>query len=164
MAWLALLGLIFGSAYGFALPAGTTYGQRTISIFGLFIFNCFYFLCSRNKKLIKWNTVVVGLIFQQALALFVLKSEAGLDLFQWMATAAADFLHQGGRAATFFATADQISWFAFSTLGAVIFFVAFVQMVSVSAIHWSFKTSILTLDFPPSDVLHGSNELAHQKV
>lgn len=32
--WLALFALIFGSAYGFDLPEGTTYGDRTISIFG----------------------------------------------------------------------------------------------------------------------------------
>ncbi|CED82931.1 Concentrative Na-nucleoside cotransporter CNT1/CNT2 [Phaffia rhodozyma] len=127
--WLILLGLLFGSCYGFPLPEGTSYGQRTISVFGLLVLNCLYFVCSRNRKLIKWHTVVVGLIIQQAIAIFVLKSEAGLDLFQWIATAAADFLHQGGVAATFFFESSFSSYFFVGVLGAVVFFIAFVQMM-----------------------------------
>ncbi|KAG8680881.1 hypothetical protein FRC11_001870, partial [Ceratobasidium sp. 423] len=36
MGWLALLGIVFGSAFGFPLPEGTGYGDRAISVFGLF--------------------------------------------------------------------------------------------------------------------------------
>jgi CNT family concentrative nucleoside transporter len=63
--------------------------------------------------------------------MFVLKTGAGFSLFKWMADAAADFLKQGGKAATFFTGhSDEFeSWFLVGTLGAVIFFVAFVQMV-----------------------------------
>jgi hypothetical protein len=97
----------------------------------LLCFNIIYWLCSRNRKMIQWNTVIVGLIFQQSIALFVLKSGAGFSLFKWIANAAADFLHQGGLAATFFSGNDPTytAWFLFGTLGAVIFFIAFVQMV-----------------------------------
>jgi CNT family concentrative nucleoside transporter len=66
---------------------------------------------------------------QQAIACFVLKSGAGFRIFNWIAAAAKDFLHQGGLAATFFFNADSIAFFFVNVLGAVIFFVAFVQMM-----------------------------------
>lgn len=89
--------------------------------------------------MIQWNTVIVGLIFQQSIALFVLKSGAGFSLFKWIANAAADFLHQGGLAATFFSGNDPTytAWFLFGTLGAVIFFIAFVQMVRRTFVQFS---------------------------
>lgn len=60
---------------------------------------------------------------------FVLKSGAGFSLFHWIATAASDFLANGGRAGTFFFDATYESFFFVGVLGAVVFFVAFVQML-----------------------------------
>jgi CNT family concentrative nucleoside transporter len=73
--WLCLLALIFGSAFGVQLQHGSTYGDRAISVFGLFVFQvasqmpftralfvdtsqnqlCFY-LFSNSRKHIQWNT------------------------------------------------------------------------------------------------------------
>ncbi|KAL7416522.1 Na+ dependent nucleoside transporter C-terminus-domain-containing protein [Mrakia frigida] len=137
LGWLLLLGLVFGSAFGFPLPEATTYGQRAISVFGLFIFQCIYYLCSRNRKLVKWNTVIVGLVLQQAIAMFVLKTSAGFDLFKWIALAAADFLKMGGRAGVFFWDESFAGYFAIGTLSAVIFFIAFINMLFyIGAMSW----------------------------
>lgn len=81
LGWLALLGLVFGAAYGFTLNDGTSYGQRTQSVFGLFIFQLCFFIFSAHHKAIQWRTVIVGLAFQQILAMFVLKSGAGFAIF-----------------------------------------------------------------------------------
>lgn len=67
--WLCLLGLVFGSAYGFPLEAGTTYGQRTQSVFGLFVFQLVLWIFSKNRKAIQWRTIIVGLSMQQILAM-----------------------------------------------------------------------------------------------
>lgn len=146
LGWLALLGLVFGAAYGFSLDNGTSYGQRTQSVFGLFIFQLCFFIFSAHHKAIQWRTVIVGLGFQQILAMFVLKSGAGFAIFvsggaaqgqeteiepilqNWIATLASDFLTQAYYGSAFFFSDDIVFkqfWFFSNTLGAIIFFIAF---------------------------------------
>ncbi|KAJ7078885.1 Na+ dependent nucleoside transporter C-terminus-domain-containing protein [Mycena belliarum] len=128
--WLCLLGIVFGSAFGFRLEGNTNYGDRAISVLGLFIFQLGFFLSSSNRSAISWPTVIVGLFIQQAIALFVLKSGAGFSIFHWIATLAADFLSEGLIGAEFFFDHETIlkHWFFVNTLGSIIFFVAVVQM------------------------------------
>ena len=62
---------------------------------------------------------MVGLFFQQAIALFVLKSGAGFHIFRWIATLASDFLNQGLVGAAFFFDQDTVStkhWFFVNTV------------------------------------------------
>merc|ERR1712093_482996 len=130
--WLVLLGLVFGSAYGFSLEPGTTYGQRTQSVFGLFAFQLILWVCSKNRKAIQWRTIIVGLAMQQILAMFVLRSGAGFAIFNWIATLASDFLTQAYYGSAFFFTNDIVFsqfWFVTNTLGAIIFFIAFAEMM-----------------------------------
>jgi len=130
--WLVLLGLVFGSAYGFSLEPGTTYGQRTQSVFGLFAFQLILWVCSKNRKAIQWRTIIVGLAMQQILAMFVLRSGAGFAIFNWIATLASDFLTQAYYGSAFFFTNDIVFsqfWFFTNTLGAIIFFIAFAEMM-----------------------------------
>jgi len=66
-------------------------------------------LASNSRNDIAWDTVVVGLFFQQAIALFVLKSDAGFKIFKWIATLAQDFLGEAAPAAQFFFDAETIA-------------------------------------------------------
>jgi Na+ dependent nucleoside transporter N-terminus len=84
LGWLCLLGIVFGSAFGFPTQPGTNRGDRAISVLGLFIFQCGFFLSSRHKNSIQWRTIIVGLFIQQAIAMFVLKSGAGFHIFNWL--------------------------------------------------------------------------------
>ncbi|KAJ6497866.1 Na+ dependent nucleoside transporter C-terminus-domain-containing protein [Mycena sanguinolenta] len=139
---ICLLGIIFGSAFGFPLQGNTSYGDRAISVLGLFIFQTGFFLASSNRSAIPWPTVIVGLFIQQAIALFVLKSGAGFSIFHWIATLASDFLAQGLVGAAFFFDADTITkhWFFVNTLGTIIFFIAFVQMMYyLGVMQWIIK-------------------------
>jgi len=63
-------------------------------------------------------TVIVGLILQQSIALFVLKTGAGFSIFKWLATLASDFLNEALVGAQFFFDADTISkhWFFVNTV------------------------------------------------
>ncbi|KAL0581830.1 hypothetical protein V5O48_000198 [Marasmius crinis-equi] len=148
LGWLALLAIVFGSAFGFKPQNGGTYGDRAISVAGLFLFQFGFWLCSTNRKHVPWYatrisfrkafslcvkkrpTIIVGLVLQQAVALFVLKTSAGFDLFSWIANLSADFLAQSKPAAAFFFDDDVVYnkfWFFTNTLSAIIFFIAFVQ-------------------------------------
>ncbi|KAJ3788618.1 Na+ dependent nucleoside transporter C-terminus-domain-containing protein [Lentinula aff. detonsa] len=131
LGWLCLLAIVFGSAFGFPLEENTNYGDRAISVLGLFVFQCCFWLSSKFRSQIPWPTVIVGLFLQQVVALFVLKSGAGFSIFKWIATLASDFLAQSKAGASFFFDADTIAknWFFVNTLAAIIFFIAFVQML-----------------------------------
>lgn len=142
LGWLALLAIVFGSAFGFPLPQGTKYGDRAISVLGLFVFQFFFWLTSHNRSLVPWQTVIVGLFFQQAIALFVLKTDAGFKIFRWIAFLASDFLEESRVGVTFFFDADTISkgWFFTTVLSAIIFFIAFVQMMYyLGVMQWVIK-------------------------
>jgi len=129
--WACLLAIVLGSAFGFPLENGATYANRGISVAGLFLFQFCFWLSSRNRSEVPWPTVIVGLFLQQAIALFVLKSNAGFKIFSWIATLAADFLHQALAGAVFFFDKETVDkfWFFVNVLSSIIFFIAFVQMM-----------------------------------
>lgn len=131
MGWGALLAIVFGSAFGFKATGNTNYGDRAISVLGLFLFQLGFYASSKHRSHIEWPTVIVGLFMQQAVALFVLKTSAGFSIFKWLATLASDFLSQAYVGAAFFFDAETVAkhWFFVNTLSAVIFFIAFVQMM-----------------------------------
>ena len=71
--WAVLLAIVFGSAFGFPLPSvglsllspfvrfpdlefpkGTGYGDRAVSVLGLFIFQVCFYISSVHKKHIPW--------------------------------------------------------------------------------------------------------------
>ncbi|EKM53892.1 uncharacterized protein PHACADRAFT_257377 [Phanerochaete carnosa HHB-10118-sp] len=142
MGWLALLGIVFGSAFGFPLTANSSFGDRAISVLGLFVFQCCFWLTSASRKEIPWPTVIVGLFLQQAIAMFVLKSGAGFSIFKWIAYLAKDFLAQALQGAAFFFSQDIVNmdWFFVNTLASIIFFIAFVQMMYyLGVMQWLIK-------------------------
>ncbi|KZS98386.1 hypothetical protein SISNIDRAFT_435467 [Sistotremastrum niveocremeum HHB9708] len=127
--WSCLLAIVLGSAFGFPRPEGTRVTDRLVSVIGLLLFQFGFWATSQHRKHVPWPTVIVGLFFQQVIALFVLKSTAGFDIFKWIATLAADFLNESAPAAAFFFDQDTINkhWFFVNTLSAIIFFIATIQ-------------------------------------
>ena len=67
---------------GFASPESqdNTRGNRAISLFGLGVIIFVLWATSRDRKRIKWHTVIVGMLVQFLVALFVLRSGAGCKL------------------------------------------------------------------------------------
>ncbi|KAA1064812.1 hypothetical protein PGT21_015547 [Puccinia graminis f. sp. tritici] len=129
--WLVLLGLWLASTFGIKLGPGKNYTDRVRSLVGVMIFQLGFWASSKNKSLICWRNVIVGLILQQLLALAVLKSKAGYDFFHWIATAATDILDQGTKVGGFFFSPQVVDnhWFFVNTLAAIIFFIALVQLL-----------------------------------
>jgi CNT family concentrative nucleoside transporter len=140
--WLCLLAIVFGSAFGFPPTGHSDYGQRAISVLGLFVFQCGFYLCSMNRSAICWPTVIVGLFLQQTIALFVLKTGAGFSIFKYIADLANDFLSEADVGAEFFFDAETIAkkWFFVNVLAAVIFFIATIQMLYyLGVMQWMVK-------------------------
>jgi concentrative nucleoside transporter, CNT family len=63
----------------FASPESqdNTRENRAVSLFGLVVFIFVFWATSRNRKMIKWHTVIVGMLAQFIIALFVLRTKAG---------------------------------------------------------------------------------------
>ncbi|PBP20688.1 H+/nucleoside cotransporter [Diplocarpon rosae] len=54
-----------------------TRANRAVSLFGLAVFILGFYITSNNRKAIRWQTVIVGMLSQYILALFVLRTQAG---------------------------------------------------------------------------------------
>ena len=143
LGWLAFIGIVIGCAFGFKLESvslsfsfdniyymsiyfviqslirvfshqGTNYGDRAISVLGLFVIQFGFWATSKHRSHIQWQTVIVGLFTQQAVAVFVLKTGAGYHAFRWFANLASDFSNEGLAGATFFFDQDTVEnkrWF-----------------------------------------------------
>lgn len=63
----------------FASPESqdNTRANRAVSLFGLVVFIFVFWATSRNRKMINWHTVIVGMLVQFIIALFVLRTKAG---------------------------------------------------------------------------------------
>ncbi|KAM0795582.1 NupC family nucleoside transporter [Usnea florida] len=127
---------------GFASPESedNTRDNRAVSLFGLVFFIFVLYATSRNRKAVNWHTVIVGMLVQFIIALFVLRSGVGYDIFNFISELARDllgFANQG----TIFLTTESVPathWSAsvyldkkgrqLTTFKAVIFFVALVQL------------------------------------
>lgn len=117
---------------GFASPEveDNTRDNRAVSLLGLVVLISALYASSRNRKAVNWHTVIVGMLVQFIVALFVLRTGVGYDIFNFISELARDllgFANQG----TIFLTAESVPsthWFIITTLPAVIFFVALVQL------------------------------------
>ena len=63
----------------FASPESrdNTRTNRAVSLFGLVVIIAALWATSRNRKLVNWHTVIVGMLVQFIIALFVLRTQAG---------------------------------------------------------------------------------------
>ena len=63
----------------FASPTSedNTRENRAVSLFGLLVFIVVLWATSRNRKAIRWHTVIVGMLMQFVIALFVLRTQVG---------------------------------------------------------------------------------------
>jgi CNT family concentrative nucleoside transporter len=111
--------------------ADNTRANRAVSLFGLLVFIAVLWATSRDRSLIKWHTVIVGMLVQFLVALFVLRSKAGYDIFAFVSEMARDLLGFAD-AGVLFLTAKSVTelhWFLTGVVPAIIFFVSFVQLL-----------------------------------
>ena len=75
--------------------------ERFTGLLGIVLILGVAFLMSNNRKAINYRTVGVGLLMQVILAVFILKTEVGQSLFQWLGDSINTLLGQADKGALF---------------------------------------------------------------
>jgi CNT family concentrative nucleoside transporter len=75
--------------------------ERFTGLLGIVLILGVAFLMSNNRKAINYRTVGVGLLMQVLLAVFILKTEVGQNLFQWLGDSINTLLGQADKGAQF---------------------------------------------------------------
>jgi CNT family concentrative nucleoside transporter len=111
--------------------ADNTRDNRAVSLFGLAVFIFLLWLTSRNRKMIVWHTVIVGMLVQFIIGLFVLRTSAGNDIFGFISQLARELLGFANQGVIFLTDKDvpNLGWFLVGVIPPIIFFVALVQLL-----------------------------------
>ena len=82
---IGAIAVILIGAFASPESADNTRPNRAVSLFGLLVFIAVLYLTSRNRALVKWHTVIMGMLTQFIIALFVLRTGVGckLSLENW---------------------------------------------------------------------------------
>lgn len=118
---------------GTFVPSETEYSRRqdrAVSFFGIVVAVVGLYFTSNNRSKIQWNTVIGGLLMQFIIALFVLRTKCGYDIFNFISTLARELLGFAKDGVAFLTTTEvsQLSMFFFTVLPSVAFFVAFIHI------------------------------------
>jgi len=111
--------------------ADNTRANRAVSLFGLVVILFFVWLSSTNRKAVQWQTIVVGMLTQFIIAVFVLRTQAGYDIFKFIGDRASDLLGFAAKGVSFL-TNDSIAnshMFIAGVIPAIVFFVAISQIL-----------------------------------
>ncbi|KAG8627398.1 hypothetical protein KVT40_004881 [Elsinoe batatas] len=134
-AFLVVAVIVIGA---FASPESldNTRENRGISLFGMAVFIFGFWATSRNRKKIVWQTVIVGYLIQFIVALFVLRTGVGFDIFRFISDRAVDLLKSANAGVIFLtdSTVPSLPWFFTGVIPPIIFFVAVVQVLY----YWGF--------------------------
>jgi CNT family concentrative nucleoside transporter len=108
-----------------------TRANRAVSLFGLAVFIFGFWATSRNRSKINWHTVIVGMLLQFIIALFVLRTTAGYDIFNFISELARELLGFANDGVIFLTaeSVPKLGWFFTGVIPAIIFFVSFVQLL-----------------------------------
>ncbi|KAJ5374645.1 Na dependent nucleoside transporter [Penicillium concentricum] len=135
------IGVIIIGAFASEESTDNTRANRAVSLFGMVVCIFGLWATSRNRKKIIWHTVIVGMLAQFIIALFVLRTTAGYDIFNFVSEIARDLLGYAGDGVSFLTSADFLAFndgfapgnfFLITVCAAIVFFVAFVQLLY----HW----------------------------
>lgn len=135
---LLCIGVILIGAFVSEESADNTRANRAVSLFGMVVFMFGLWITSRNRKKILWHTVIVGMLAQFIIALFVLRTTAGYDIFNFISTLARSLLGFAEDGVIFLTSEDfynykgdfvPANFFMISVISAIVFFVSLVQLL-----------------------------------
>lgn len=130
------IAVILTGAFASPESADNTRENRAVSLFGLAVLILVLWLTSRDRSKIVWHTVIVGMLVQFIIALFVLRTKAGYDIFNFISILARSLLQFAGDGVTFLTATSvtSLTWFLISVIPAIIFFVSLVQLLYYSGV------------------------------
>ncbi|KAI9719471.1 MAG: hypothetical protein M1812_003542 [Candelaria pacifica] len=109
-----VVAVIIIGAFASPVSQDNSRDNRAVSLFGLVVFIAVLWATSKDRKRVKWHTVIVG-----------------IDIFNFVSSRARDLLGFAAQGTTFLTSSDvaKLTWFLISVLPAIIFFVALVQLL-----------------------------------
>ncbi|KAI1651588.1 H+/nucleoside cotransporter [Daldinia loculata] len=116
-----------------------TRARRAQSLFGLVVMIVILTATSRDWRKIPWHTVIGGMLTQFVIAVFVLRSQAGYDIFNFISTLARTLLGFAAQGVAFLTeeSVTKLTWFFTGVVPPIIFFVALVSLLyHVGLIQW----------------------------
>ncbi|KAI1774901.1 H+/nucleoside cotransporter-like protein [Hypoxylon cercidicola] len=116
-----------------------TRARRAQALFGLVVMIAFMSATSRKFSKIPWHTVIGGMLTQFIIAVFVLRTHAGYDIFSFISELARDLLGFANDGVIFLTdvSVTQVGWFFTGVVPPIIFFVALVSLCyHVGLIQW----------------------------
>ena len=134
LAALGVLAVVLVGTFVSGETAANTRVDRLVSFFGIVVFLLFMWATSRDHRRIAWRTVVVGMLIQFIVALFVLRTGVGFDIFNFISGLANSLLGFAKAGAGFLTDTQeaQSTWFLVAVVPALIFFTSLVQLLY----HW----------------------------
>lgn len=113
-----------------------TRANRAISIFGLIVMLVCLWATSRNRSKIPWHTVIGGMLAQFIIAVFVLRTQVGFDVFNFISFLARTLLSFANEGVVFLTddTVPNLPWFFTGVIPPIIFFVSLVSLLFHSGI------------------------------
>lgn len=140
---LLTIAVILVGTFASAEAPGNKREDRAVSLFGLVVFIFCLWLSSRNRKKIIWHTVIVGMLVQFIVALFVLRTQVGFDIFNFISGLARDLLGFAQKGVDFLTDENFLedhNYFLVSVVPAIIFFVSLVQLLYYAGIlQWAIR-------------------------
>ncbi|KAI2472707.1 H+/nucleoside cotransporter-like protein [Annulohypoxylon bovei var. microspora] len=116
-----------------------TRARRAQSLFGLVVMIFVLTVSSRDWRKIPWHTVIGGMLTQFIVAIFVLRTQAGYDIFNFISTLARVLLGFADQGVVFLtdSSVPNLGWFFTGVVPPIIFFVALVALLyHVGLIQW----------------------------
>lgn len=106
--------------------------NRALSLVGYGFCICLLWATSRNRKMVDWHTVIVGILMQFLIALFILRTNAGYDVFSWISRTCRQLLGYANVGLAFLtdSTVPTLPWLAMSVVPPIIFFAGLAQILS----------------------------------
>ncbi|KAI1467700.1 H+/nucleoside cotransporter [Daldinia caldariorum] len=116
-----------------------TRARRAQSLFGLVVMIAVLTVTSKDWRKIPWHTVIGGMLTQFVVAVFVLRTQAGYDIFNFISTLARTLLGFADNGVEFLTneSVPKLKWFLTGVVPPIIFFVALVSLLyHVGLIQW----------------------------
>lgn len=134
IAAISVIAIILIGSFASEESLNNTRDNRAVSLFGLLVFIGVLWLTSKHRAHVKWHTVLVGMLMQFIIALFVLRTGVGYDIFNFISGLARSLLDFAKDGVSFLTNTEIASMtiFFMSVIPAIIFFVALVQLVTLS--------------------------------
>lgn len=122
--------ILIGTFASPEIDGGSPRSERAISFFGCLVGLFGLWLTSHNRSKVNWHTVITGMLIQFIIALFVLRTKAGYDIFDFISFLCRELLGFAKDGTAFITNAEtsQLGMFFFTVLPAIIFFIAIVHI------------------------------------